>query len=92
MLKISEYSAWSGAKYIGLAREVLRAAGHNPDLVQLVQGFGETGAALVNCVDKVIFTGSPGIGKLIMRGASSVRSIAWAGGDLWSVCIFGPRA
>ena len=72
VLKMSEYSAWSGDKYIRVARDVLASCGHNPDLVQLVQGFGEAGAALVNAVDKVIFTGSPGIGKLVMRGASSV--------------------
>lgn len=70
VLKMSEYSAWSGDKYIRLARECLAAAGHNPDLVQLVQGFGETGAALVAHTDKVIFTGSPGVGKLVMAGAS----------------------
>ncbi len=70
VLKISEFSAWSGDKYIKLAREVLAAAGHNPDLVQLVQGFGETGAALVAHADKVVFTGSPGIGQLVMAGAS----------------------
>jgi hypothetical protein len=73
VLKISEYSAWSAGKYVALARGVLAAAGYSPDLVQLVQGFGETGAALVNAVDKVIFTGSPGVGKAVMKGAASVR-------------------
>jgi acyl-CoA reductase-like NAD-dependent aldehyde dehydrogenase len=72
VIKISEYSAWSGAKYIELGRAVLAAAGHDPDLLQLVHGFGETGAALVSAVDKLIFTGSPGVGKLVMKGASSV--------------------
>lgn len=71
VLKISEYSAWSGAKYIHVARNVLSAAGYDPDLIQLVQGFGDTGAALVAATDKVIFTGSPGIGKLVMKGASA---------------------
>jgi acyl-CoA reductase-like NAD-dependent aldehyde dehydrogenase len=71
VLKMSEYSAWSGAKYIAVARDVLAAAGHDPDLVQLVQGFGDVGAALVAAADKVIFTGSPGVGKLVMRGASA---------------------
>ena len=53
MLKISEYAAWSGARFVTLARRALEACGHSPDLVQLVQGFGETGAALVASVDKV---------------------------------------
>ena len=71
VIKMSEYSAWSGSKFVRVAREVLRAAGHSEDLVQVVNGFGETGAALVNAADKIVFTGSPQIGKLVMRGASS---------------------
>jgi acyl-CoA reductase-like NAD-dependent aldehyde dehydrogenase len=71
VLKMSEYSAWSGDKYVRVARDVLRAAGYSPDLVQVVQGFGEAGAALVEATDKVIFTGSPGIGKMVMRGAAA---------------------
>ena len=48
------------------------ANGHNPDIVQTITGFGEAGAALVSCpdVDKIIFTGSPAVGKLVMRGAA----------------------
>lgn len=76
VIKISEYSAWSAARYIEIGRAALAAAGHDPDLLQLVQGFGETGAALVNAADKIIFTGSPGVGKLVMRGASSVSGSA----------------
>lgn len=71
VLKMSEYSAWSGERYIRVARDVLAVAGYSPDLVQIIQGFGETGAALVQYADKVIFTGSPGIGKLVMKGAST---------------------
>jgi len=71
VIKMSEYSAWSGSKFVRVARQVLRAAGHSEDLVQVVNGFGETGAALVNSADKIVFTGSPQIGKLVMRGASS---------------------
>ena len=41
--------------------------------MQTITGFGEAGAALVSCpdVDKIIFTGSPGVGKLVMKGASA---------------------
>jgi acyl-CoA reductase-like NAD-dependent aldehyde dehydrogenase len=53
VIKISEYSAWSGANFIVLARRCLEACGHSQDLVQVVQGFGETGSALVSNVDKV---------------------------------------
>lgn len=52
-MKISEYSAWSGSRYIALARACLAACGHDPELVQLIQGFGDTGTALVSSVDKV---------------------------------------
>jgi acyl-CoA reductase-like NAD-dependent aldehyde dehydrogenase len=43
----------------------------SPDLVQVITGFGEAGAALVSSgVDKIIFTGSTKVGKLVMQGAS----------------------
>ena len=50
----------------------LEVNGHDSNVVQTLTGFGECGAALVNCdaVDKIIFTGSPGVGKLVMEGCS----------------------
>lgn len=89
VLKISEYSAWSGAAFIKVARDALVAAGHPADLVQLVQGFGETGAALVASTDKVIFTGSPGVGKAVMGGASKTLTplvLELGGKDPFIVC------
>jgi len=60
--KPSEYTSWSGGYFLRLVREVLVAAGHSPDLVQVVTGFADAGAALVaSNVDKIIFTGSPGV-------------------------------
>lgn len=71
VLKVSEYSAVSGHEFVELARACLRACGHSADLVALVQGFAATGAALVSGgVDKVIFTGSPQVGKYVAKGAS----------------------
>src|SRR5262249_42581971 len=48
------------------------AAGLPPGVVNVVTGHGPTGAALVKHpdVDKVAFTGSADVGKLIMRSAS----------------------
>jgi acyl-CoA reductase-like NAD-dependent aldehyde dehydrogenase len=70
--KVSEYTAWSGSYYTRIIREILKAEGHDPEVVQLVTGFAEAGAGLVSGgVDKVIFTGSPGVGKHVMRGASA---------------------
>jgi acyl-CoA reductase-like NAD-dependent aldehyde dehydrogenase len=89
VLKISEYAAWSGAAYIRVARDALAAHGYSPDLVQLVQGFGETGAALVAACDKVIFTGSPGIGKAVMGVASRTLTplvLELGGKDPFIVC------
>jgi acyl-CoA reductase-like NAD-dependent aldehyde dehydrogenase len=41
----------------------------NPDLVQVICGYGETGNALVTGgVDKVLFIGSPQVGKLVQKG------------------------
>lgn len=60
VIKISEYSAWSAAPFVALARRCLAACGHSPELVQLVQGFGETGAALVANADKVCARGGGG--------------------------------
>jgi aldehyde dehydrogenase (NAD+) len=49
--------------------EVIRDAGLPPGVVNIVTGAGATGAALVQHpgVDKVAFTGSTAVGKLIMR-------------------------
>jgi betaine-aldehyde dehydrogenase len=47
-------------------------AGLPPGVVNIVTGMGETGAALVehDDVDKIAFTGSPEVGRLIMKGAA----------------------
>jgi betaine-aldehyde dehydrogenase len=47
-------------------------AGLPPGVVNIVTGMGETGAALVahEDVDKIAFTGSPEVGRLIMKGAA----------------------
>src|SRR5512139_2535584 len=58
--KVSEHTSWSAAPLCDIFRKVLAARGHDPDLVQIVTGYGETGAALVrSCVDKIFFNGSP---------------------------------
>jgi betaine-aldehyde dehydrogenase len=47
-------------------------AGLPPGVVNIVTGYGETGAALVTHadVDKIAFTGSAEVGKIIMRAAA----------------------
>jgi betaine-aldehyde dehydrogenase len=54
-------------------------AGLPPGVVNIVSGMGETGAALVahEDVDKIAFTGSPEVGRLIMKGAAgSLKKIS----------------
>lgn len=48
------------------------AVGLPPGVVNIVTGYGETGAAIVshNDVDKIAFTGSAEVGKSIMRSAA----------------------
>lgn len=49
--------------------EVIRDAGLPPGVVNIITGAGETGAAIVNHpdVDKVAFTGSTDVGRIIQR-------------------------
>jgi acyl-CoA reductase-like NAD-dependent aldehyde dehydrogenase len=70
--KVSEHTSWSAEYFSRIVGKALEVHGHDANLVQVVTGFGEAGAALVNepLVDKIIFTGSPGVGRLVMEGAS----------------------
>mmetsp|Transcript_2726 Transcript_2726/g.3869 ORF Transcript_2726/g.3869 Transcript_2726/m.3869 type:complete len:633 (-) Transcript_2726:403-2301(-) len=72
--KVSEHTSWSATYFTSICREALRVNGHDPDLVQTVTGFGESGAALVNSkfVDKIIFTGSPAVGRKVMAGCAPI--------------------
>ena len=59
-------------------------------LRQVVNGFADAGAALVQSgVDKVVFTGSPAIGKHIMSGAAATLTpvvLELGGKDPFIVC------
>ncbi len=88
--KVSEWSSWSSAYYLELIRSVLRQHGQQGDLVQVVTGFGDTGAALVDGgVDKVFFTGSPGNGrKVVSESAQTLTPVVLelGGKDPMIVC------
>ncbi|KAK6631238.1 Aldehyde dehydrogenase, mitochondrial [Polyplax serrata] len=60
--------------------ELIKEAGFPPGVVNVVPGFGKTGAALVDHtdVDKVAFTGSTEVGKLIQQGsgASNLKRVS----------------
>jgi aldehyde dehydrogenase (NAD+) len=55
--------------------ELIRDADLPPGVVNILTGAGETGAALVNHagVDKIAFTGSTEVGKIIQRSLASSR-------------------
>lgn len=61
--------------------EIVEQAGLPAGVVNIVTGAGETGAALVaSDVDKLAFTGSTGVGKLIARNAGCRRVTLELGG------------
>ena len=71
IVKASEAVAWSTVFFQSLIDEALRRAGQPKDLVQIVNGFGETGAALVRArVQKILFIGSVGNGRRIIEGSA----------------------
>ncbi|MDQ3440158.1 MAG: aldehyde dehydrogenase family protein [Planctomycetota bacterium] len=55
--------------------EIIRDADLPPGVVNILTGAGETGAALVNHpgIDKVAFTGSTEVGKIILKSLASSR-------------------
>ena len=70
--KCSEHTSWSSVYFHSICRAALEVNGFDPDLVQLCTGMADTGKALVECsyVDKIFFTGSPGVGRHVMKGAA----------------------
>jgi len=68
LLKPAEQSPLSALRLGELCLE----AGFPPGVVNILTGFGETGAAIVEHpdVDKIAFTGSPEVGRIIMRAAA----------------------
>ncbi|RYR30770.1 hypothetical protein Ahy_B01g055536 isoform A [Arachis hypogaea] len=89
VIKISEHASWSGCFYFRIIQSALAAIGAPEDLVEVITGFAETGEALVSSVDKVIFVGSPGVGKMIMRNAAETLipvTLELGGKDVFIVC------
>ncbi|MFA5121586.1 aldehyde dehydrogenase family protein [Zavarzinia sp.] len=71
VIKASEAVAWSTIFFQKIIDEALARAGQPADLVQIANGFGETGAALVRArVQKILFIGSVGNGRRIIEGSA----------------------
>lgn len=89
VIKVSEYASWSGCFYFRIIQAALAAVGAPENLVDVITGFAETGEALVSSVDKIIFVGSPGVGKMIMKKASETLipvTLELGGKDAFIVC------
>ncbi|KAL6188477.1 hypothetical protein ACLB2K_039869 [Fragaria x ananassa] len=89
VIKVSEHASWSGCFYFRIIQSALAAVGAPENLVDVITGFSETGEALVSSVDKLIFVGSPGVGKMIMRNAAETLTpitLELGGKDAFIVC------
>mmetsp|Transcript_23476 Transcript_23476/g.73501 ORF Transcript_23476/g.73501 Transcript_23476/m.73501 type:complete len:595 (+) Transcript_23476:91-1875(+) len=90
VVKVSEYASWSTRYYGAMLEAALAAVGAPRDLVQFVHGYGATGEALVagGC-DKIIFVGSPQVGRKVMETASKSLTpvvLELGGKDPFVVC------
>lgn len=71
VVKVSEYTIYSSLHFVRIIRRALTLCGHDPDLVQLLIGGGDVGKQLVTSdIDKLFFTGSTAIGKLVAISAA----------------------
>jgi acyl-CoA reductase-like NAD-dependent aldehyde dehydrogenase len=71
VVKPSEWVAWSSEAFVDLLREALAQEGHDPELVQLVNGYGATGRALIEAgVDGLVFIGSVENGRRVLETAA----------------------
>jgi acyl-CoA reductase-like NAD-dependent aldehyde dehydrogenase len=71
VVKPSEWVAYSSAWFAAMVREEIQAAGFDADLVQIVQGYAETGQALIaSGIDGLLFIGSGENGKRVLEAAA----------------------
>lgn len=71
VVKPSEWVAWSSERLIGIFRDALKEHGHDPDLVQLVHGYAETGQALIGAgIQGLTFIGSGKNGRRVLAEAA----------------------
>lgn len=71
ILKASEAVAWSTQRFQKITDEALQKEGFSTDIVQVINGYGETGAALVRGgVQKILFIGSVNNGRRIIEGSA----------------------
>lgn len=90
VVKVSEHVAWSSARFLRIAHEALDKAGLSRDLVQIVNGYGDVGKALVSSgVDKIVFTGSMENGRRVIEESAKNLTpviLELGGKDAFIVC------
>ncbi|MBL9026162.1 MAG: aldehyde dehydrogenase family protein [Myxococcales bacterium] len=89
LIKPSEHVAWSSARFQRIFDDALDRAGMPRELVQVVDGYAETGAALVAAADKIIFTGSMANGRRIIETSAATLTpviLELGGKDAFIVC------
>ncbi|MBQ0795200.1 aldehyde dehydrogenase family protein [Zhongshania sp.] len=71
IIKASEMVAWSSSKFQEITNQALEKEGFSSDTVQIINGYGDTGAALVRSnIQKILFIGSVGNGRRIIEGSA----------------------
>jgi acyl-CoA reductase-like NAD-dependent aldehyde dehydrogenase len=74
IIKVSEWTSWSAERIQRVFDDAFNACGYPTDLVQVITGYADTGAALIGCgVDKIVFTGSGPNGKKVL--AESAKTL-----------------
>ena len=90
VIKPSEWVAWSAERIADIARQALIAEGQSPDLVQIVQGYAETGQALIEGgIDSLVFIGSVVNGRRVLEAAARALvpvTLELGGKDPFVVC------
>ena len=90
VVKPSEHVAWSAAPIVEIVHAALRAHDLPTEIFQVVQGFAETGAALVSGgVDLIIFTGSMVNGRKVLEESAKTITpviLELGGKDAMVVC------
>jgi acyl-CoA reductase-like NAD-dependent aldehyde dehydrogenase len=90
IVKASEGVAWTTPRFQKMLDEALAREGFPTDTVQVINGYGDTGAALVRAgVQKILFIGSVGNGRRIVEGSAATLTpviMELGGKDPFIVC------
>ncbi len=89
VVKPSEHVAWSSARFQRIFDEAFDKAGLPRDIVQIINGYADTGAALIGAADKIVFTGSMPNGKKIVAESAKTLTpviLELGGKDPFIVC------